>query len=62
MKQAIKRSVTAIILVALAIASGYGIQQIYYAVQAKNYPLAYTEYVENIQSSTTCRRRLFTPS
>ena len=46
MKQAIKRSVTAIILVALAIASGYGIQQIYYAVQAKNYPLAYTEYVE----------------
>ena len=46
MKQAIKRSVTAIILVALAIASGYGIQQIYYAIQAKNYPLAYTEYVE----------------
>ncbi len=46
MKQAIKRSVTAIILVALAIASGYGIQQIYYAIQAKNYPLAYTEYIE----------------
>ena len=46
MKQAIKRSAIAIILVALAIASGYGIQQIYYAVQHKNYPLAYTEYVD----------------
>ena len=46
MKQGIKRSVAAIVLVALAIASGFGIQQLYYAVQNKNYPTAYSEYVE----------------
>ena len=46
MKQAIKRSVAAIILVALAIASGFGIQQLYYAIQNKNYPTAYSEYVD----------------
>ena len=46
MKQAIKRSVAAIVLVALAIASGFGIQQLYYAIQNKNYPTAYSEYVD----------------
>lgn len=46
MKQAIKRSVAAVVLVALAIASGFGIQQLYYAIQNKNYPTAYSEYVD----------------
>ena len=46
MNKAVKRSVTVILLIALSIASGFGIQQLYYAVQNKNYPLAYTEYVE----------------
>ena len=46
MKQAIKRSVAAIVLVALAIASGFGIQQLYYAIQDKIYPTAYSEYVD----------------
>ncbi len=46
MKKAIKRSVIAIALVALAIASGFGVQQLYYAVLNKNYPLGYSEYVD----------------
>lgn len=46
MKQAIKRSVAAIVLVALAIAAGFGIQQLYFAIQNKNYPTAYSEYVD----------------
>lgn len=46
MKQAIKRSVAAIVLIALAIASGFCVQQIYYAIQHKNYPTAYSEYVD----------------
>ena len=46
MKQAIKRSVAAIVLVALAIASGFGIQQLYFAIQENNYPTAYSEYVD----------------
>ena len=45
MKQAIIRSVAAIVLVALAIASGFGIQQLYFAIQENNYPTAYSEYV-----------------
>ena len=46
MKQALNRSIAAVILVALAIASGFGIQQLYYAIQNKNYPTAYSEYVD----------------
>ncbi len=46
MKQAIKRSVAAVVLAALAIATGFGIQGIYKAVKKKNYPTAYSEYVE----------------
>ena len=45
MKKALKRSIAAIVLIALAIASGFGIQQLYYAIQNKNYPTAYSEYV-----------------
>ena len=36
MKKAIKRSVVVIILVALAIAGGYAVQNLYYAVQSRN--------------------------
>ena len=46
MKQAVKRSAVAIILVALAISAGFLIQKLYYAVQNKNYPKGYSEYVE----------------
>lgn len=46
MKKAIKRSVVVIILVALAIAGGYAVQNLYYAVQSRNYPRGYSEYVE----------------
>ena len=46
MKQAIKRSVVVIVLVALAIAGGFVIQHLYYAVQNRNYPRGYSEYVE----------------
>ncbi|MBO4422709.1 MAG: lytic transglycosylase domain-containing protein [Clostridia bacterium] len=46
MKEAVKRSVVVIVLIALAIASGYGIQQLYFAVQERNYPIAYSEYVD----------------
>ena len=45
MKQAIKRSIAAIVLVALAIAAGFGIQQLYFAIQENSYPTAYSEYV-----------------
>ena len=46
MKQAVKRSVVVILLAALAIGSGFLIQKLYYAVQNKNYPTGYSEYVE----------------
>lgn len=46
MKQAVKRSVVVILLAALAVSAGFLIQRLYDAVQNKNYPTGYSEYVE----------------
>ena len=45
MKEAVKRSVAVIILIALAVAAGFGADKLFSAIQSKNYPRAYSEYV-----------------
>lgn len=46
MKEAVKRSVVVIILIALAVAAGFGADKLFSAIKSKNYPRAYSEYVE----------------
>ena len=46
MKEGIKRSIAVIILLALAVAAGLGADRLFSAIQSKNYPRAYSEYVQ----------------
>ncbi|MBQ1848708.1 MAG: lytic transglycosylase domain-containing protein [Clostridia bacterium] len=46
MKEGIKRSIAVIILLALAVAAGIGADRLFSAIQSKNYPRAYSEYVQ----------------
>lgn len=46
MKEAVRRSIVVIILIALAVAAGFGADRLFSAIQSKNYPRAYSEYVQ----------------
>ena len=45
MKEAIKRSIAVIIILGIAVAAGFGADRLFSAIQSKNYPRAYSEYV-----------------